>query len=66
MFLPFFKLSDPAKSDAAEKKTDEKEEAVSKFLVSKYLKKGCILMSMEWFSLSIAGGGKEEWSERSH
>ena len=26
----FFKLSDPAKSDAAEKKTDEKEEAVSK------------------------------------
>ena len=60
MFLPFFKLSDPAKSDAAEKKTDEKEEAVSKFLVSKYLKKGCILMSMEWFSLSITGGGKEE------
>ena len=30
------------------------------------MKKGCILMSMEWFSLSIAGGGKEEWSERSH
>ena len=26
----FFKLSDPAKSDTAEKKTDEKEEAVSK------------------------------------
>ena len=24
------------------------------------MKKDCILMSMEWFSLSIAGGGKEE------
>ena len=42
------------------KRLMKRKKQLVKFLVSKYLKKGCILMSIEWISLSIAGGGKEE------